>query len=79
VKRHITKTEVKAFKARWKVVNAAERDELRKTSVEQKFKQLAALMRSAKKLGWTKALAAEEADVRGRWNRLRKIWGSNDL
>jgi hypothetical protein len=65
---------MKAFKARWKVVNAAERDELRKTSIEQKFKQLAALMRSAKKLGWTKALAAEEADVRGRWNRLRKFY-----
>ena len=53
------------------MVNAAEQAELRATSLDRKLHQLAALMASAGPLGWTDALAAEEAQVRTRWNRLR--------
>lgn len=42
----MTKSETKAFKARWARVNAAERKELRTTSIELKAGQTAALMAS---------------------------------
>jgi hypothetical protein len=53
------------------MVNAAERTELLATPLDRKLRQLAALMTSVQSLGWTEALAAEEAEVRTRWNRLR--------
>jgi len=53
------------------MVNAAERVELRTTPLDRKLRQLAALMASVQSLGWTDALAAEEAEVRAHWNRLR--------
>jgi putative transcriptional regulator len=68
----LTKGEAKAFKRRWEAVNAAEREELRSTTVPQKFRQVAALMASAGKLGWTEAVAGEEDLVRDRWARLRR-------
>ena len=76
MKGKITKAEARAFKERWKLVNAAERKELRSTPVELKFQQVAVLMASAKHLGWARALAAEETEVRNRWNRLRKALGA---
>ena len=74
MKTHLTKADAAAFKARWTVVNRAERKELRVTSVSRKLRQLAALMASVDKLGWTKLLAHEESEVRIRWNRLRKTY-----
>ncbi len=74
-KRRITKKEGRAFKRRWAAINRAEIHELRWMSLEEKFKQLAALMASSKQLGWNEALAAEEDEVRERWNRLRKAYG----
>jgi hypothetical protein len=53
------------------MVNTAERAELRTTPLDRKLRQLAALMASVQALGWTEALAAEDAEVRARWNRLR--------
>lgn len=73
MKRRITQAEAKAFRARWAAVNAAEREELRATSMVHKLRQLASLMASVKSLGWTTALETEEAEVRDRWNQLRKI------
>jgi hypothetical protein len=61
--------------ARWRLVNDAEREELRSTPVEVKARQLASLMGMAVALGWTEALAAEAAEVRERWIRLRKAYG----
>lgn len=74
MKGRITKAEARAFRRRWKAANAAEIEELRSTPISQKFRQLAALMASAKQLGWTKTLEKEEADVRDRWNRLRRAF-----
>ena len=71
----LTWTEAWKFLVRWELVNAAEKTELQSTSLDQKFRQLAALMASADEMGWTEALASEEAEVRDRWNRLRAIFG----
>lgn len=69
----LTRGEAQAFKKRWEAVNAAEREELAATPVAHKFRQLAVLLASAGKLGWTGALAAEEEQVRDRWARLRRL------
>ena len=76
MKKRITSAEARAFRARWGVVNAAEREELRTTSVADKLRQLSALMASVKELGWTETLAAEEPEVRDRWKRLRRSCGA---
>jgi len=68
----MSKGEAQAFKRRWEAVNAAEREELASTPVADKFRQVAALLASAGKLGWTESLAAEEDLVRERWARLRR-------
>jgi hypothetical protein len=39
-----------------------------------KFRQLAALRASVDQLAWSEALAAEEAEVRERWRRLREAY-----
>ena len=72
--RPITKAEARAFRRRWKAINNAELEELRATPISQKLHQLAALMLSARQLGWTKAFQEEEAEVRERWTRLRKAF-----
>ena len=68
----INKGEAQAFRRRWKAVNAAEWRELTFTPLADKFRQVAALRISGRKLGWTEALAAEENLVRERWVRLRR-------
>ena len=72
MKRRMTRQEGRAVKARWRAVNVAEKKELRRASPEEKLQQLAVLMASAEEMGWSKALAKEEAEVRRRWNRLRR-------
>jgi hypothetical protein len=71
--RRITKSQATSFATRWANVGVADAAELRATSMTRKLRQLIALMSSVQPLGWTKALAAEEAGVRRRWMRLRKI------
>ena len=71
----MTRDDGEAFKARWAMVNTAERDELRTTSMDKKLRQLAALMASVEKLGWDEALAAEEIQAREQWRRLRQAYG----
>jgi hypothetical protein len=65
--------QARAYVERWKLVNETEIRELRETSVETKFRQLAALMESALALGWTTTDEAEVEAVRERWNRLRRL------
>lgn len=75
MKRHMTKEEAESFRQRWEAANAAERDQLRATSIEDKLRQLSVLMASVPGMGWTEALEAEEAEVRERWSQLRKACG----
>jgi hypothetical protein len=70
----LTKAGAQAFRKRWVAVNAAEREELVTTPIDHKFHQLAALMTSAEKLGWTETLASEESQVRDRWTKLRRLY-----
>lgn len=74
MKNHMTKSEARAFKARWAAVNTAEKEELRATPIEQEAKQLAALMESAAMMGWKDPVASEESVVRERSNELRRIF-----
>jgi len=74
MKNKITKSEARAFRTSWKIVNNAERKELRDTPVIEKFNQLVALMSSVEEMGWTKALTAEDKEVRNRWNKLRRYY-----
>jgi transcriptional regulator with XRE-family HTH domain len=71
---HLTRVEAQAFKRRWEAVHAAEKEDLAFTPVAHKFRQLEALLASARQLGWTEATAAEEDLVRDRWARLRRLY-----
>ena len=68
----LTKEEAQAYKKRWETVNAAENEELASTPVADKFRQVAALLASAGKLGWTEAREEGEDLVQERWARLRR-------
>lgn len=68
----MTKSEAREYRARWERVNRAEREELRSTPMDQKAKQLAALMESVEALGWRESLVSGEAEVRERWNEIRR-------
>ncbi len=68
----LTPKEAQAFKKRWEAVNAAERAEMGSTPMAHKFRQVAALIASAGKLGWTETPEAEDDPVLQRWTRLRR-------
>ncbi len=70
-KKQLTKKDADAFRKRWELVNTAEIEELRRTSVTKKLQQLSSLMLSVKELNWQEPLSEGEAEVRERWNRLR--------
>jgi hypothetical protein len=50
------KNEISEYRKRWALVNAAEIQELRRTSLSEKARQTAALMESARSLGWMERL-----------------------
>lgn len=70
--RRMTLKEGKEFKKRWKLVRRAERAELRSTPMSVKLEQLAALMASARALGWDTTDPREVRAVRARWARLAR-------
>ena len=70
----ITKSELLAYQNRWKAVAEAEAEELRQTSLADRWRQLNAVMRMAAGLD----ILQEDSDdseqiiaVRERWNRLK--------
>ncbi|MDH7500176.1 MAG: hypothetical protein QHH30_07300 [candidate division NC10 bacterium] len=73
MRRRISGEEARAFRRRWEAINAAEREELRAMSMEEKLQQLAALMASRDLFDWTEEMKSE-AEVRERWNRIRKAF-----
>ena len=70
----LTGLQAKAYMARWRAARAAEIQELRATPPAHKLRQVAALMASAKALGWSPATAPEAAPARERWRRLRRAY-----
>jgi len=69
--KRLTKDEADAFRIRWELVNAAEIEELRRTSVTKKLQQLSSLMLSVKELNWQEPLSEGEA---AGWNHLRMAY-----
>lgn len=69
----LTKAQGQAFQQRWQAVTTAEDVELASRPVAEKFHQLAELLVLARQLGWPEGLAREEAEVRQRWTRLRRV------
>jgi hypothetical protein len=69
----ITKTEARAFRDRWRRVNGREEEELRSTSLEIRLQQFNTLLGWAQAFGWTAALGAGEAEVRGRGCERRTV------
>ena len=68
----ITKKQAREYKRRWKLVNQAEIEELRRTPMELKFRQLQMLMASVDEMGWRDGLADGVEEVRERWALLRR-------
>lgn len=72
MKRKMTKAEVYAWMRRWRVVNDFERKELRATPMETTCRQLAAMMRMARALGWDRSSDEDVKPVRHLWVRLKR-------
>ena len=70
--------EMKAWVARWKIINEMEIRELRRTSPAEKLRGLAALMASAHVFSSPAVLMQEEKErkeARARWQRVRRAGG----
>jgi hypothetical protein len=72
--RRLTKSEARAFRKRWQLVNAKEEEELRSTSYEVRLQQFNTLLLWVQQFKWAAALDQGEAEVRERWIRLRRAY-----
>lgn len=68
----MNREEVRAYLARWQLVQEAEIAELRRTSLETKFRQLESLVASRSVFGAEPNRDAQAGEVRERWTRLRQ-------
>ena len=68
----LIKDQVLAYRKRWQLVNDAEIEELRNTSLAAKLRKTAVLMASAHAMGWHDALESDEVTVWERWQKLRE-------
>jgi hypothetical protein len=69
----ITPDEARAYAERWAVVEAFELEELRRTPIETKLLQLAALMASRDLFAHDPEREKGVLEVRDRWSRLRQL------
>lgn len=69
----LTKAQARAFRNRWRRVNAHELEELRSTDLDVRWRQFNTLLAWGRPLEWAAALAEGEEEVRRRWTRLRKM------
>jgi len=74
IRNQITRSEARAFRRRWEIVNNVEKKMLRIASADEKLEHLAMLMSLAKELGWKTTSGGEVRHVRDRWNKLRKAY-----
>lgn len=68
----MTPEQARAFFERWKLVREVEAAELRRTSMDSKLRQLAALMESRAAFGPDPQRESETEAVRERWMRIRQ-------
>lgn len=76
-KYQLTREEALAYVERWRLVNEKEREELRALTPAEKFQQVLAMNRVAKRCGWWGRTPADEAEaeqVRERWRQLRESY-----
>ena len=71
----LTRKQALEYVGRYRLMNRLDLQELAATPPERRLQQAAALMRSARVLGWSRRLEAEDRIVRKRWARLRKAYG----
>lgn len=71
----ITPDEARAYLERWQLLRDVETAELRRTPMETKLRQLAALMAARDVFGREPDRDAQVRDVRERWARLRRALG----
>ena len=75
----LTRNQARAYMAQWRAVRAAQLQELRAMSAVLKFRQVAALMASARALGWSAEAGVPETNpAREQWRRLRQAYGVGD-
>jgi hypothetical protein len=70
----VTPEQAAAYVERWRLVDAFEREELRRTPPAAKLHQVEMLAEMADALGWREALEADDARVRELWRRLRAAY-----
>jgi hypothetical protein len=68
----LTKGQPRAYRKRWRIVNARERAELRSVPIEVKWQQLQTLFAWGRQFAPTQTRDKEAEAVRKRWMRLRK-------
>jgi hypothetical protein len=71
----ITPEEARDYIQRWDLVREIEAAELRRTPIETKLRQLAALMASRHLFGPEPDRERRLCEVRDRWARLRQVLG----
>jgi hypothetical protein len=71
----ITPEDAEQYVARWTAVNALEIEELRRTPMETKLRQLASLMASRDLFATDPGRENDAEEVRQRWARLRQVLG----
>lgn len=64
--------DIRFYRERWKDVEEFERQELRSTSVLERFRQINAIYRLAKGLGYSFETDKNELIIFERWARLKK-------
>jgi hypothetical protein len=74
-RQRLTGSQAQAYLAHWQAAREAQIEELRATSDELKLRQLAALMLSARALGWFTSDVPETNPAREQWRLLRRAYG----
>jgi hypothetical protein len=72
----ITPEDARGYVDRWSAANAAELDELRRTSMDTKLRQLTALVASRTWIVEDSARENEVDVVRRRWAQLKQVLGA---
>jgi len=71
----MSKSQARAWKARWQLVNAMDVEEARRLTPDQKFESLVQLMHFALEVPETAHRRRGEREVARRWAKFRKAYG----
>jgi hypothetical protein len=74
-RQRLSRSQAQSYVARWRAAREAQIEELRTTPDELKLRQVAALMMSARSLGWSSSVVPETNPAREQWRLLRRAYG----